>query len=612
MKGKKPTLHFTFRNYKKIKSSGEKHILVLKLLMGTVRKQANTIIKIPPKHFDTDKQRIKSKYIESYPNVNDEIKRMEDLFPKYQRMVINGEILPDNVCREIASKVVEIEDMPLFDYVEKMTSKAEDSTRAKYKANIKGIEKALLNYKSTRIKTITCKMLDDELAVNDIANAVYKSGLKNSTQAEYLKSLDILWRKFNGKDGKAKSPFKSRNLIPSFSYGKKHPVTTEDLMNGIRKINSYQDIEAYLMWLYSFCLQGLDVADIANIDESTVPNYDKKLFTHYYPFGDVIPSEGEISFSNKYHLIKPRKKTANEGGQISCLINLFPTLFIRDWLHYLITLNRPEIAYKGKDRFRLFNIYTADKNGNTITENYNKIKAARTTLSKKCKSMFGGGIQHARHTFASIGRNYLGLSISEADAQLGHVVDSVAHKHYIDDVGGLNFRDLNQSEIIEQLNVNLVLHHLNNRIKVLYSQSELYEKGKLKCIKGKSPNPVKFISMRSDSLWGVMFLRTKRLGDWTTEHEKEYTRLMIKENRPDWYDGADGLPEKRLPNPSEYSSRLNQLYQMRKDEMRNLKAEVTKRGGVKIIYDEVDDIIDVRQYIKKRKAEEQLKEIYDS
>ena len=112
----------------------------------------------------------------------------------------------------------------------------------------------------------------------EIANCVRKSSdLMNTTKKEYFKTLDLISRKALKK--KYHNPFKDGGYMPNSAIAKdREGVTSDALLDGLEKIETYKDIEAYLIWLYSFSLQGLDIVDIANIDESKIVNeYGEKL-----------------------------------------------------------------------------------------------------------------------------------------------------------------------------------------------------------------------------------------------------------------------------------------------------------------------------------------------
>ena len=48
----------------------------------------------------------------------------------------------------------------------------------------------------------------------------------------------------------------------------KRGVDTRTLLEAIPKINTYKRLEAYLFWLNSFCLMGLDGQDVTLVEDS--------------------------------------------------------------------------------------------------------------------------------------------------------------------------------------------------------------------------------------------------------------------------------------------------------------------------------------------------------
>ena len=110
-------------------------------------------------------------------------------------------------------------------------------------------------------------------------------------------------------------------------------------------------------------------------------------------------------------------------------INLIPILFIRDWLHYLVKINRPQYAYMGTDRLRIFNFKTLTSKGKDDMEGEAKKKAIADTYRDKTQRMFGGTLQQTRHTVTAQGQEN-GLSTSELNAQLGHAAKG-SIRHYM-------------------------------------------------------------------------------------------------------------------------------------------------------------------------------------
>ena len=67
--------------------------------------------------------------------------------------------------------------------------------------------------------------------------------------------------------------------------------------DGFNKINTPLQLQSYLWFLYSFCLQGMDGADIVSLREGDFINYQgrKKTINHFHPEGKSIQSQGDFS-----------------------------------------------------------------------------------------------------------------------------------------------------------------------------------------------------------------------------------------------------------------------------------------------------------------------------
>lgn len=331
-------------------------------------------------------QQVKRNYWELHPELVIQINRYKDKFVKYYKLIDTGEINPDIVCSEILHTHVDIKkDETLINYIDNNSARFGNSsgTVKKHRNNVGGVQKALKKSVS-KIDTLAIDMLKRDNFIMEIAEAVRKCNLMDTTRKEYFKTLDLISRKALKK--KYHNPFKDGGYMPNNTVAKvREGVTYDAVIDGLEGIETYKDIEAYLLWLYSFSLQGLDAVDIANIDESNIVNeygeaLSDKAITHFHPFGDLIGSKGTKHLSEKWYV---RGVRAKSRGKIDGLFNMFPTLFIRDWLHYIMQITSPELVYKGNDRLRLFNTKTRNSKGNEVADSLNKISVWRDYLSRR-------------------------------------------------------------------------------------------------------------------------------------------------------------------------------------------------------------------------------------
>ena len=78
-----------------------------------------------------------------------------------------------------------------------------------------------------------------------------------------------------------------------------------------------------------------------------------KINNHYHPEAQFLLQYSKIT--EKIHLKFFRNKSKIP---MTICINLLSILFIKDWLHYLVKINRPEHAYTGSNRLRIYNFKT--------------------------------------------------------------------------------------------------------------------------------------------------------------------------------------------------------------------------------------------------------------
>ena len=114
-------------------------------------------------------------------------------------------------------------------------------------------------------------------------------GLKPNGAYIYLKRLDEIYnKKYRGQ-----SPFLNADLRGSYESPDKEGVVFRDMLAGQGRIKTLQDFEAYLFFLYSFCLRGLTGKDIFNIREEDFVGVDDQPY---------IPNS--VNYYEKQHYLK--------------------------------------------------------------------------------------------------------------------------------------------------------------------------------------------------------------------------------------------------------------------------------------------------------------------
>ena len=607
------SLNLTFPNYNRIKNSDVPFLMILRFL--PYKKQSKTSFKIPPKHWDKEQQVIKRRYRSLHPELN---KRLSMLHEKYQeafRLVESGDLRPNDVCsfvlnHELIKRVKK--EISIYEYIK--LNKGDYGERAiqKHLANVRGVEKHLTKC-GTRLGELKLSMLKVKHIRDEIVLALRKAGLKITTQNAYLSTLDLV--SFKAGHGK---PFKENNLKQrgNDSQKRKGLENADILFDAMRNIKSYKDIEAYLMFLYSYCLQGLDSTDIANISEKSIVDYNNEPISHFYQFGEFIESDSNKTLSKKWYLGGLRGKS-NES--IDCLINLFPILYIRDWMHYLVSITQPERAYRGKDRLRLYSFTTKIYSNKQDPEGTKKMKIHADVLSKKMKKNFGVSLQMVRHTYTQIGKRRLGLTEGQMDYQLNHSLSTAAQTYQAAE-NAKEIRDVRHYQIIKFMEVEKVLKELKRVSMMLYRQGKLlfykrtkatptvfeYDKRGVRKVKLKSSFPPPYKIVSNDMLIGELLFEHQASSSWTHSKEERYQQMLMElKLNPQREIDKDGFPTKKILQEDEYPIEFKKLREEKKKAFGEFNHKISKMGAVDLSKDFLSKIV------RQEKSIEYVKSLLD-
>ena len=237
-------------------------------------------------------------------------------------------------------------------------------------------------------------------------------------------------------------------------------------------------------------------------------------------------------------------------------INLIPILFIRDWLHYLLQINRPQFAYNGSDRLRIFNFKTLTAAGKDDMEGEAKKKAITDTYRDKTKRMFGGTIQQTRHTVTAQGQEN-GLTESELNGQLGHSTKG-SLRHYLKT--HQIPKDVNHIHIIQEFGILNILKSLLDKtglMKELVNSEEIpfdfFREDDFK--KGQDKEILSVLRIISNG---------QSLSIWSVEDEKRYQTLMAKESKGKWK-FINGVNTKVEVTEEMFSKELKDLIKKKED-----------------------------------------------
>lgn len=509
------------------------------------RKQCKTNFKVAPIHWDSKAKRIKPKYLELYPDVQEGLDTIVRSFTKQYKLLNKGEVVIDTVFENLTFK------RDLTGSVRgflKQTNSYSQTSLNSYNDKLNGIEKHIGGQ-------LNINQLGDRTEVLKIKKKLEESSLGNGA-ASYMKMLRTLAGNF---DFDTKRIYK--DAIPMQRESLKEGFTSAQIKAGINKIQTVQQLEAYLLWLYSFCLKAMTGNDIPNLDIKSLKFENTQIpLNHYHQLGEYIKSEDpdRPSFYSKVHYGINRGKT---GIAASGLYNAFPILFIKDWLRYCIRIAHPQYAYNGDDPIRLYNFKTKDRNGNPIEEGQSKWKSLKDVYYDVYGKLFNGSLHKTRHTYQSC-MERLGLNAFEQKRQITHKVDKEALQNYAGSFGIKVKEDLNQLSVIEEFDINKIVKML--AIKFIGAK-DIYDK----------PYADTKINIEFALTSFLMDLKTDKY-NWSMREEKMYQKLLddLKFKGIEEYNRITNEWESREPTENDYEGQLLALH--------NRKKEYTNKAGIEL------------------------------
>ena len=270
---------------------------------------------------------------------------------------------------------------------------------------------------------------------NDIAKALHNHQ-KPNTATEYLKKLNTVLKAYNPQQYPDKF-FKDYYITEATEP--KRPVKKSTVFDAIPKIQTLKQLEAYLFWLYSFCLRGLDGQDVTLVEESMLIEDDV--------LADFIFDEEH--YSTPIHIELSRKKTRKR--KFTILINAYPTLSINNALKTIIGINRPNEVNE-EDALKLFkwDRITNKRNWDLYSD----------FLQGRLDHLINRSFKSTRHTFTSTAER-IGVSVSDQSALIGNVSrkGSIAHYSQLDErrMDLIHLAVLGQADVF-RLYIKLIKH----------------------------------------------------------------------------------------------------------------------------------------------------------
>ena len=546
---------------------------------GSLKKSIQrTPVVIPMVAWNKKKQEIKEDYQKEYQVYQDWIDAYKQTRKECLLLLYNDKIDVNQAFQKILNVV---EDGYILDVFEDFCNVTKRNRQGKlitknaiikHIRQIKAVEKCMYESGLTqyqRLKWSHIKASNHHIEKIEDTLGQHK-GTNNQTKNRYLESLN--YASFVNPNISLDKPFE--NKFENIGSGNDEPkyVERNELSSGVPKISNHsQWLEAYLFWLLSFSLRGLDGIDIAMMNKewlcdekgrqidakdvrSYLPNY-KELSNKSKGISldkdtpqkikDLIQKSTQKFSDKKVYIRGFRKKTSNKKIGIKILLNHYPTLIIIRLLKICVEINRPQFLYKGDDPLRIYN-FDFDKEEDTI-----KWSQTLNTYSKQCSKMFGsnGNIKCCRNTFTQeLGVIYGGNADGLLSVSLGHRNKKEMADHYFKTE---QYKlDILQIEVIKSYNINKLLELI---IQWCSNQTHQYYGAEVPLIKTEGLS--QWVSKEE-----IEALKLP-LSYWSWHKENEYQRLLKKENDvvADGFDKDGNLIYKKL----EFSKELKELIKER-------------------------------------------------
>jgi len=446
---KKPTNHnISLTFHKKMPDSSTPEPLLIMYNHGSRHKVARkSPVDIPQKIFDKKKQEIKKAYREVYPSANEWIidfnLKKNDVEMKLAKGVIDKEQAYRILRNEYNSDVV------LETYRKYATEKSvKESIIQRTEQYLGQLENKFAEANSD-YSTLHYDDLQKIADIERIIAFIDSLDVRNATKKKYLNYLNKATEVNPNFAKDEKRPFNK-----TYEHGRHNPkraVESKDLKLSIGEIkNNPYKLEAMLWWLLSFCLRGIDCADILVMDEKKLEGEVKGKLK------DFIPSSNG-KYLNKIYYVGNRSKMEERESRVplKILFNVYPVLIIHQMLKRLVGYLHPDIAYKGNDKVKIYNLNYLD------TDDRKKWNNRLGNMSDNTKKLFGATMKQTRNTFSTILASVMNVGVKLAEKELstalGHT-NSSTQKLYVNP--DQTKQDLLQIEAIESFGVRKVVKNI--------------------------------------------------------------------------------------------------------------------------------------------------------
>lgn len=219
---------------------------------------------IPEAAWDKKKKEVKSREGDD-SDYRDKFRKIEKQRQLLLDQLNSHEIQPKDALEKV--KLYDtVDGYPVREYFEEefLAKKPEDYNPTKYYSIFNKLEEGLISNKKKHLVPLFLSYFKTNKT--DIVQTIYKFN-KPNTGTEYLKKLNTILKGYNPKefpDQYFKEFYRTEATTPQ------KPVPISDVVRAIQKIKTLKQLEAYLFWLYSFCLRGLDGQDVTLVEDSLV------------------------------------------------------------------------------------------------------------------------------------------------------------------------------------------------------------------------------------------------------------------------------------------------------------------------------------------------------
>ena len=382
--------------------SGNRISLYIRYKYGTENPQyKKTDLVIPKASWDKKKKEVKSR--EEYEVIRTKFRQLEEHRLNLTDLLNTGHIQPEDALDRVRlyHTVVGFDLLEFFEE-QFIPSRGIDYNPTKYYSIFNRLEENLTTDGKKHL--IPLKIEYFKTNVNDIVKSLYTHQTPN-TATEYIKKLNTLLKQYNPKefpDQYFKGWYKTEATTP------KKPVEIRTIRESIINIKTLKQLEAFLFWMYSFSLRGLDGQDVTLVEDSLL--IDQETLSDY-----IFEEE---NYDIPIHIELSRKKT--RARKFTLLVNAYPAFSINNALKDVIRINRPNEVNE-QDGLKLFK-------WDRIT-NPRRWNLYADFLQGRLTPLIGASFKSTRHTFTSTAEQ-LGTALSDQQALIGNRSRKGSISHY--------------------------------------------------------------------------------------------------------------------------------------------------------------------------------------